>query len=57
MTRLAGGRPRLTRRGRVASRIAIVAAFTAAAITGLTANSWNPCSQPTTVCVIERTAP
>ncbi len=50
--KLAGGRPRLTRRGVVASRIAIVAAFTAAAWLGLNAEAWNPIADPNTVWVV-----
>ncbi len=44
---------KLTRRGVVVSRIAIGAAFTAAAWLGLNAEAWNPCAGPTTVCVVE----
>ena len=52
MTKLAGGRPALTPRGRTVSRIAIVAAFVAALSVGFTVDLWSPCASDH-ACVVE----
>ncbi len=53
MTKLAGGRPRLTRRGVVVSRIVIAAPLILACIAvGFTVDLWSPCAGDH-ACVVE----